>query len=221
MIAFRSSLASAVFVLFLTVVAAGRAYAVVIDFEALAHAGTGQQALPGTGKFYSEKGFNFVSSAPTFNMATWGSASDNYLGSTALWNGDGTGITGITTLTRASGGAFDLDSIDIGELFIANGGAPSVTFNAVFAGGGTISASFSTDGFRSTGNLDSFQTFDFIGFNDIVSVSWLQVAPFIQFDNVTIDSAAAISEPGTLIPFAAGLIGLLGLARRQSVRRMR
>lgn len=221
MIAFRSSLTTAIFALFLTTVAAGRADAVVIDFEALAHSGTGQQALPGTGKFYTEKGFNFVSSAPFFNFATWGSGSVNYLGSTALWNGDGTGVTGLTTLTRADGGAFDLDSIDIGELFISNGGTPSVTFNAVYSGGGTISLRFTTDGIRVTGDPSSFQTLNFTGFTDIVSVSWLQIATFIQFDNVTTDGGTAISEPGTLIPFAAGMIGLLGLARRQSMRRER
>lgn len=218
MIAVRTSLATVFFALMLTVVAGGKADAVVIDFQALEHTGTGQQALPGTGKFYTEKGFNFDSSAPVFNFATWGTNSGNYLGSTALWNGDGTGSTGITTITRAGGGAFDLNSIDIGELFLSSAGIPSVTFNAVFSGGGTTSASFTADGFRATGDLSSFQTLTFTGFDDIVSVSWLQVSPFIQFDNVTIDSAE-VSEPGTLLPFAAGLLGFFGLLRRETSRR--
>ena len=218
----RNSLVIAVLALTLSVIGLGRAGAVVIDFEALEHAGSGQQALPGTGKFYTEKGFNFDSSAPLFNFATWGTNSSNYFGSTALWNGDGTGTTGITTLTRAGGGAFDLDSIDIAELNATLGGSASVTFEAVLSGGGTISTSFTTDGFRTTGDLTSFQTLNFSGFDDIVSVSWLQVTPFIQFDNVVIDGATEVSEPGALATFMAGLtlLGLISVARRTETSRI-
>ncbi len=191
------------------------AQAVVIDFEALEHGGTGQLALSGTGKFYSENGFDFNSSSTTNNFAVWGTASANYLGSTALWNGDGTGVTGITTLTRTGGGSFDLNSIDVGELFVTGSGIATVEFVGTFFGGGTISQSFTTDGVRATGS--GFETVDFTGFTDLVSVSWLQVTPFIQFDNVTLDEApVSAAEPAALAILGLGFaaLGLYGRRRR-------
>ena len=186
----------------------GPAQALVIDFEGLAVTDAVQHAH---GMSYTEKGFNFTSSSRLHNFATWGTLSANFFGSTALWNGDGTGVNGITTLTKVGGGAFDLLSIDLAELLLVDpsGGAASVNFTATFSGGGTASQSFTLDDVRATNDINSFQTLNFSGFNDIVSVSWLQVTPFHQFDNVTIRSAAiAVAEPSTLALFAAALAGL-------------
>ena len=211
----RIFLAKGLTALALAIAAAGTSHAAVIGFQALEHGGSGQQVVPGTGKFYSEAGYDFTSDAPLHNFATWGTASGNYFGSTALWNGDGTGVTGITRLTRTDGGAFDLLSIDIAELNLAGAGIAGVTFDAVFSGGGTTSASFTTDGSRATGDLSSFQTFAFTGFTDIVSVSWLQVTPFIQFDNVTVRSATDIPEPPAVGLFAAAVLALAVVGRRR------
>ena len=217
----RRALSAAAVALVLSVLVTSAARAAVIGFQALEHGGTGQQVVPGTGKFYSEAGYDFTSDAPVHNLATWGTASGNYFGSTALWNGDGTGVTGITRLTRTDGGAFDLLSIDIAELNLAGAGIAGVTFEAVFSGGGTTSANFTTDGDRTTGDLSSFQTFAFTGFTDIVSVSWLQVTPFIQFDNVTVHNAADIPEPRAVALFLAAAVLTLALAGRRRAPRRR
>ena len=189
----------------MTAAPTGSAVAAVIDFQALEHATAGQQVVPGTGKFYAENGYEFASSAPVHNFATWGTLSANYLGSTALWNGDGTGVTGVTTLTRTGGGAFDLQSIDIGELTVSGPGVATVNFVGALFGGGTVSQSFTSDGVRATGS--GFETVLFAGFTDVVSVSWLQVSPFIQFDNVTVASAS-IPEPAAALVLALAFLGL-------------
>lgn len=187
----------------------GAAEALVIDFETLAVNDASQHVH---GMSYTENGFNFASSSTQHNFATWGTQHANYFGSTALWNGDGTGVNGITTLTRVGGGAFDLLSIDLAELNLVDGA--SVSFNATFSGGGTTSQNFSLDGFQATNDLSSFETLTFTGFDDVVSVSWLQATPFHQFDNVTISTADEIPEPATLPLLALG-VTVLALMRRR------
>lgn len=86
-------------------------------------------------------------------------------------------------------------------------------FTATFLGGGTLTQSFTTDGIRSTGS--AFETVAFTGFNDVVSVSWLVVSPYIQFDNVTIASDE-VSEPAAFIVFGLS-VGGLALARRRKM----
>ncbi len=191
---------------------AAPAYAIVINFDALAVVDANQHSQ---GKSYTEKGFNFASSSTDYNFAIWGTLNDNFFGSTALWNGDGTGVNGVTTLTKVGGGAFDLLSIDLAELNLAGGGAAFVNFVATFSGGGTTSQNITLDGVRGTNNLSSFQTLNFTGFNDVVSVSWLQVGPYHQFDNV---SVSAVPLPAALPLFAGGLglLGLLGWRRKRT-----
>ncbi|MCA9209259.1 MAG: hypothetical protein KDA55_12925, partial [Planctomycetales bacterium] len=196
-------------VVFLTLTAPARA--VVIDFQSLETAINGQSVVNPSTKTYTEKGFTFSSSSTQFNLAVWGTLHANYLGSTALWNGDGTGVSGITTLTKVGGGAFDLLSIDLGELRMDLSflGGASVTFNAIFQGGGAISQTFNLDGTMITNNTSSFETFNFSGFNKVVSVSWLQVSPYHQFDNVTIRTVSPVPIPA-IFPIFAAVMGLFG-----------
>ena len=186
------------------------ALATTIDFEGLAASINGQEAvtgLPGdpSDNSYGESGFTFTTSSTTNNLAIWGTLSSNYFGSTALWNGDGTGTFGVTTLTMDGGGAFDLLSIDIAELYSGSGSA-NVTFTGALSGGGTVTQSFTSDGVSATGNVSSFETVTFSGFNNLVSVNWLQNSPFHQFDNVTV---APVPLPAA---FSLLLMSLGGLA---------
>ena len=122
-----------------------------------------------------------------------------------ILNGDGTGTFGVTTLTMDGGGAFDLLSIDIAELYSGSGSA-NVTFTGALSGGGTVTQSFTSDGVSATGNVSSFETVTFTGFNNLVSVNWLQNSPFHQFDNVTV---APVPLPAA---FSLLLMSIGGLA---------
>ena len=53
------------------------------------------------------------------------------------------------------------------------------------ADGSTVTATLTTDG------VAGFQTFAFEGFTDLVSLSWVQVSPFHQFDNIVLALEAA------------------------------
>jgi hypothetical protein len=53
-----------------------------------------------------------------------------------------------------------------------------VPFTGTRADGSTVSVTFTTDG------IAGFQTFTFEGFTDLMSLSWVQVYPYHQFDNI-------------------------------------
>ncbi len=108
-------------------------------------------------------------------------------------------------------------SIDLAEQNLSAGGA-YVNFVATFSGGGTTSQAITLDGVRATNNLTSFETLIFTGFNDVVSVSWLQEGntsnTWHQFDNVTVN---AVPLPAALPLFAGGLslLGVFGWRRKR------
>lgn len=151
------------------------AASVVIDFESLTAAGPSFTYVAS----HSEDGFTVTNPDYPENDAFGApqTGSTLYQGSTALVNN----IPGdVTLLTKDDGGTFTAVSIDIAELAPTNPRARDVPFTGTRADGSTVMATLTTDG------AAGFETFTFDGFTDLVSLSWVQLAPFHQFDNITL-----------------------------------
>jgi hypothetical protein len=182
--------------------------AVVIDFESLATSGSG---ATGVGITFTEDGFTFTTNAQQFGSVQTGSP--NFAGSTGLFN-NGAGAT--TTLTKSGGGSFDLTAISLSELILAQNPA-SVTFTGITAVPTTVIQTFNVSNF-------GFLPFVFIGFDDVVSVSWLQgPTNFHQFDNLFIDqplpAPGTVPEPTAALLLAGGLGAMAaGAWRRRRAR---
>lgn len=175
----------------------------VIGFDTLA---TDDSAAVSRGFTYEENGF-VIESLSSGVLASFGSHDSRYSGSASLAN---TTIGGLTRLSRAGGGTFDLLGIDLARV---GRGAPSVTFTGELLGGGTVTQTLAVSSIGHTP-----QTFAFSGFAGLLSVSWVQSAPFHQFDNIRIAS----DIPATPIPTpTAGVLGLIGAAWVGAVRRRR
>ncbi|MBG1265380.1 PEP-CTERM sorting domain-containing protein [Nostoc sp. WHI] len=171
----------------------GTAHALtVIDFQSLAQPGDG---LSNQGFSYTEDGYT-LTNIDQNEFVTFNTGESRYLGSTALINNT---VNGTTILTKNDGAIFDLISIDLGELNEPFNSS-TVTFVGTKADNSTISNIFSLDGVK------GLQTFNFTDFTNLVSTTWLQVAPFHQFDNIVVSDNTTKS-----VPEPASLIGILGL----------
>ncbi len=192
--------------LILTVVAlalSGIANATIIDFDARESTGLVTSAS------YSEDGFTFIStSTNTSAFVSWESTHSNYTGSAAMFNNY---ANETTYLTADNGSAFDLNAIDLSEVYnLSSYDATNVVFTATLATGGTASYTAALD--LVFGN----QTVIFGSvFNSVTSVSWDQTYNYHQFDNLVINEAAGeIPEPVSLAILGFGLLGL-GVVRRK------
>lgn len=108
-------------------------------------------------------------------------------------------------LTKIGGGLFNLHEIDLTEF--DNDGDPNLEFTGALLGGGTVSQTFDFDGVFGT------ETFQFTGFNNVLSVEWVQAAPFHQFDNIVVSTPVPAAAP--LAASGLALFGLIALARRR------
>jgi hypothetical protein len=187
-------------------VVAPAAHATVIDFESIPDGGF---ACFGGGCAFPDSPFvedGFVLTAEGF--ASWDTDNLSYTGSRALFNDF---IGDPTFLTVSGGGAFTLSSIDLSEAYFT-GGPVSVTFVGTRSNSSTLSVTFALDGVF--GN----ETFVFsAAWTDLVSVSWNQDPEFHQFDNIVVEAAGAVPEPGPLTLFGLGALSL-GLAARRRAR---
>lgn len=195
----------------LLVVLNGVAHAgpITIDFEDLA---SKDASVRSVGDVYASDGFLFTAFAPKgsdndphFNTA--GILSTTFYGSTALFNGDGNGLT---RLTRKDGGLFNLLSLDLVEVpNFQPGGWPPIdlgsftqTFYGTRADGSIVQAT------AKVGPFPAVTNFAFADFHNLVSVEWTQGGGGLgsglthQFDNVELK---AVSEPGTLLLLGTGL----------------
>ena len=95
-----------------------------------------------------------------------------------------------------------------------------VTFTGNLVGGGTV-----TQKVALLGNT-SFQTVDFSGFTNLLSVTWAQSSAgdsaLNQFDNIVVDGAPApadVPEPASIALLGLGLAGILAMARKNASRK--
>jgi hypothetical protein len=150
----------------LSALAAAPAQAVVIDFNEL------PKVAASIGSTYTNQGFTIT--AFNFDGITSGNFNSyGGLSSTLLNNSFGDGIS---RLTQVSGGAFDLFSIDLTDVF-------EQSVNVKFTGT------------RADEVTSTLETLNFTNFTNLASVSWTQDYPFHQFDNINVSAASATSVP--------------------------
>ncbi|MGB9110459.1 MAG: PEP-CTERM sorting domain-containing protein [Telluria sp.] len=178
--------------------AASSSMAAVITFDPLALNTAGLAAVSN----YTEAGFSVSGPLGTIGAQFAGA----YAGSASLFLAN---PGNVATLAKVDGSTFSLNSIDLSALAPSwYGGGATVTFTGNVHGGGTLTQSFTT------GTALGFDTYTFSGFDMLDSVSWVQAAPYYQFDNIVVDASAAVPEPGTLALFGVALAGLGALRRK-------
>jgi PEP-CTERM motif len=183
------------------------AQAVIIDFESLEQ---NNDLVNDVGFSYTEDGFTLDDLSLEFPFAVFGTQETRFPGSTALFNNT---IDGITRLTQNSGGLFDINSIQLTSL---NGDTSvTVNFTGTKADSSTVTQSFTTDAILST--LETF-TFN-SSFTDLVSVEWLQIEDFHQFDNINVtpSNGETVPEPSAMLGLLS--LGLLGIGSKLKQKR--
>jgi hypothetical protein len=187
----------------LSTLAIAPAQAVILNFESLAQ---NNSTLNEAGTSYTENGFTLSQpGTQQYPFYTLGSTSTQYPRSTALINGN---ISGVTRLTQVGGGSFTLSSISLTAYRIT--GSPfepillPVTFKGTKTDATIVSRTVIVDGIP-----QSLNTFLFSDFTNLTSVEWTQTqqpSVLAEFDNINVTASAAVPEPFTILGtiFGAG-----------------
>jgi len=186
--------------------AATSAQAAVIDFNELSHGGYYQPVNP-----LISGGFSFVNNGAGFAnsaLGVWGSNGSETMdpGAAAVFHNYSNSIT---TVTKVGGGIFDLNSIDLADVYNNGfGGDVLLTFTD---GMGTTSQNVTLD------NLVGGQTFA-LNRNGLTAFTMQGVTTqggWLQFDNVVVNGQGAVPEPSAwaLMILGFGVVGP-GMRRR-------
>lgn len=179
---------------------------ITFDHSVAAAPGDPFSNLQDHGSLYSEAGFSFANNGGIQALFSWanGSAFDADISATSATLAIDYPQT-TTTLTRNGGGAFNLDRIDIADVY--NNGSFSGIMNYAYTlvGGGGGTGSFSVDA------LVGLQTAD-LGLSGLRSFSFTATEDlrWVQIDNVEV---SAVPIPAALPLFAASLLALCAWAR--------
>jgi hypothetical protein len=150
-----------------------------MDFQALEHT---DATSADVGTQYAEDGYVVrQGDGEPWPLTTWGTRSAYYPQSTAVFNNT---VDGMVRLRTASGRDFDLLEIDLAKLTTTGSPCP-VTFVGTRTDGIKVSQTFKIyTPFNP--NVNRLQTCHFTGFDSLQYVEWRQVAPYHQFDNITL-----------------------------------
>jgi hypothetical protein len=160
--------------------------ATIADFESLSGSGLVRRSAP-----YLEDGFSLTTEWENTGMSPGEDKFSSVHDGSEFYSGTVSFITHFSDdfpiLMRQGGGSFDLLSIDLDSLFLGNA---QVEFTGTKTVGGTVVQSFNTDA-----NSNSMETFAFSGFDDLVSVSWvnLENSTLHHYDNIVVEMPGAIS----------------------------
>jgi hypothetical protein len=182
----------------LALMAAGSASATVLNFDGLTEMMYGDgfplaagMSYDGKNLSYVESGFKLTLNAPNADDGAANIGTGTYEPQTYNWHdGLDNGSDSFVTLTRADGGAFNLNSFDY-----------YMDFSTVFADGNVL-GTIQDSGLWST------------ALNGITELR-ISSGAFNQLDNIDVDAAAgSVPLPGTLPLMLGGLVAA-GLVRRR------
>jgi hypothetical protein len=175
------------------------ASAAVIDFEGIASSEPTEYSFQ-TAEYNTTRTFGdfdfFVSHGHYEDrrlVRSHGSPSDTFLNDSRF----------ASVLTRTDGGAFSFNSIDVAEWSSNFVGGNILNVSAVVMGGASMSTT------RTTDSSPGFETFTFIGWDNLISLSLQNDRRVFSYDNIVVNSSGEAPEPSTLLLLGAGLAGLL------------
>lgn len=196
----------------LLLLASHGAGAVVLDFEDLGSPSCGL----GTGPAQQSSGGFLFDAAPGGVIDACSTGSDFFFasnGSTYI------AATAIIMTPAAAGTTFDMAAFDVAEYALVPLASTLVTVTGTLDAGGSVVATFTTDGVNDGGGgtVDDFEPFggDLSGFLGLTSVTFSAGLP-IGIDNLSLTVfTASVPAPDPALLLAAGLLLMAGAAVRR------